>query len=323
MELSYDILLRVGGGLAGVYLALSLFNISGLTRIRTILCLFIGIILVGWLGWRLVRPEDPLGAITLVDSLITPARILAFCGLAFAAGFFAYLASWPRGQLTAPLAAPAGMAVWVFASGDMRTLLLYHSTLAQRQKVCAALGWEGFFWLLPVFASLLGVWAGWLIQNRKKKPLASLTSLTADGKPFWAAVSILASVIIAQLIISILAQDVRQADTQLGQVIGQPGKGQIALAVFVSFLAAGFAVKYFAKIGYLVPTVSAAIVVYLAMRYAAGAAVLENMTRNWSVAYFAKVVCAILPLQMITFGALGAFTGFQSAQKVPEGSKQA
>lgn len=321
MGLSYDILLKVVGGLVGVYLLLSLFNVSGLTRIRTIAALIIGVVMVGWLGWPMVRPADPLGAISLVDGQITAITILSICGLAFAAGFFSYLASWPKGYLTAPLAAPAGMSVWVFASGDMRTLLLYNSTLAQRQQVYSTLGWEGLFWLLPILAGFLGVLCGSTIQNRNKFSELSIKSFTKDGKPFWLAVSIAATVIIAQILINIFAQDVRQADSQLGYVIGQPGKGQIAFAVFVTFLAAGLAVKYFAKTGYIVPTLCVAVVVYLAMRYAASPAILENMTRNWSVAYFARAITSILPLQMVTFGALGAFTGYQSAIKLLESQK--
>jgi hypothetical protein len=42
MGLNYDILLKVVGGLIGIYLLLSLFNVSGLTRIRTIATLLIG-----------------------------------------------------------------------------------------------------------------------------------------------------------------------------------------------------------------------------------------------------------------------------------------
>lgn len=316
MGLSYDILVKVIGGLAGVYLLLSLFNVSGLTRIRAVASLLIGIILVGWIGWPMVRPADPLGAITLVDSSITLVNILAICGLAFAAGLFAYLASWPKGPLTAPLAVPAGMSVWAFASGDMRTLLLYNSTLTERQQVYAALGWEGLFWLLPVIAGLLGVLAGWFIQKRNNIPHFSADQLTRDGKLMWIAVSIAASFIIAQIVISILAQDVRQTDAQLGYVIGQPGKGQVAFAVFVAFLAAGMAAKYFAKTGYIIPTLCIGAVVYWAMHQAASPAVLETMAKNWSVAYFYRAICAILPLQMVTFGALGAFTGYQSAQKL-------
>jgi hypothetical protein len=322
MDLNYDILLKVVGGMVGVYLLLSLFNVSGLTRIRTISSLLIGIILVGWVGWPLVCPADPLGAISLADGQITTAKILALCGLAFAAGLFSYLTSWPKGSMTAPLAAPAGMAVWVFASGDMRTLLLYNSTLAQRQHVYAVLGLEGLFWLLPVLAGMLGVLCGWMIQNRKQLSGISLTSLTADAKPFWIVISAAGTVVIAQILINIFAQDVRQTDSQLGYVIGQPGKGQIVFAVFVSFLAAGLAVKYFAKTGYIVPTLCVAVVVYLAMRYAASPVILENMTRNWSVAYFAKAITSILPLQMVTFGAMGAFTGYQSAIKLLESQNQ-
>jgi hypothetical protein len=323
MELTYDILLKVVGGLVGIYLLLSLFNVSGWTRIRTIATLLIGVVLVGWIGWPLVKPEDPLGAISMVDGRITVTSILILCGLSFAAGLVSYLVSWPNGSMTAPLAAPAGMSVWVFASGDMRTLLLYNSTLAERQQVYSILGWEGLFWLLPVLAGLLGVLCGWKFQNRNKLSPVSIKSLTADNKLFWLAASAVATVIIAKILIEVLAQDVRQSDPKLGSVIGQPGKGQIAFAVFVSFLAAGMAAKYFAKTTYIIPTICIAVVVYLAMHYAAGAAVLETMTRTWSVAYFAKAICSVLPLQMITFGAMGAFAGYQSAVKLMETPKQA
>jgi hypothetical protein len=322
MELTYDILLKVCGGLIGVYLLLSLFDVNWLTRMRTIVSLLIGVVLVGWPGWAVVRPEDPLGAITLIGGSIGAGAMIYLCGLAFAAGLVAYLASWPKGLLTAPLAAPAGMAVWVFASGDMRTLLLYHSTLAQRQQVYATLGWEGLFWLLPVLAGLGGVGVGWMIQNRKK-PSLSMATLTANGKLFWAAVAVAASVIIVQLIINLFAQDVPQSDAQVGRVIGQPGKGQVVFAVFTAFLAAGFVAKYFAKINYLIPTLCTAVAVYWAMHNAATPAVLEAMTTHWSVAYFAKSIYAVLPLQMITFGALGAFTGCQAAQKMLTHQKQA
>ena len=86
---------------------------------------------------------------------------------------------------------------------------------------------------------------------------------------------------------------------------------------------AGMAAKYFAKTTYIIPTLSIAVVVYLAMHHAASSSVLQTMTNSWSVAYFAKAVCAVLPLQMITFGALGAFAGYQSAIKLMESQKQA
>jgi hypothetical protein len=259
----------------------------------------------------------------MIDGRITALTLFSVCGLAFAAGFLSYIVSWPKGSLVAPLAAPAGMAVWAFASGDMRTLLLYNSTLAERQQVYSALGWEGLFWLLPVLAGLLGVLCGWTFQNRNKLSPVSVKSLTADAKPFWLAVSLVASFVIARILISILAQDVSHTDAQLGHVIGQPGKGQIAFAVFVAFLAAAMAVKYFAKTGYIIPTLCIGAVVFWAMRYAVSPAVLETMAKNWSVAYFARAICAILPLQMVTFGALGAFAGCQSAQKILEDKKQA
>lgn len=322
MGLNYDILLHVVGGLAGVYLLLSLFNVHWQTRLRTLGAILAGLVLVGWLGWPLVRPEDPIGAICLVDGIVPPFNGLWLCVLGFAAGFAAYWIGYPKGLTTAPLAVPAGLAAWCFTSGDMRTLLITNSTLVERQKVYAILGWEGLFWLLPVIAGLLGVLAGWAL-HKKQMPELTYKKLSDDGKPLYILISAIASVVVVQVLISILAQDVRQQDPQLGQVVGQPGKGQVAFAVFVAFLAAGYAVKYFAKTSYIIPTLCAAIALFLAMRYAASPAVAEQMTRNWAVAYFPKAICGILPLQMVAFGALGAFTGFQSAKKVMESPNQA
>lgn len=320
MTLSYDILIRAGGGLAAVYLLLSLFNVHWLTRVRAIAALLIGIVLVGWVGWPLVRPEDPLGAICLVDNMINPGQLLTLCGLAFAAGLIAYLASWPKGSMTAPLAAPAGLAVWVFASGDMRTLLLTNATLVERQKVYAILCWEGLFWLILVAAGLLGMLVGWLFQSRGQK-IDSVKKLAVGAKPVDVLIAAVVSVVVVWFLIGILAQDVRQADAKLGYVIGQPGKGQIAFAVFISFFAAGYAVTHFFKISYVIPIACAAVAVFIAMRYAASPATLEQMTQYWPVAYVVRSICGILPIQMVAFGTLGAFTGCQFAKKTQESPK--
>jgi hypothetical protein len=319
MTLSYDILIRVGGGLAGIYLLMSLFNVHWLTRIRAIASLLIGAGLLGWFGWSMVRPEDPLGAICLVDNMINPGELLMLCALAFAAGFIAYLASWPKGSMTAPLAAPAGMAAWVFASGDMRTLFITNSTLAERQMAYGVLCWEGLFWLILVAAGLMGVLAGWFIQTRNQK-LELSKPLIDKNRAGNFAIAAIGSLVVVWLLIGILAQDVRQADAKLSYVIGQPGKGQIAFAVCVAFLAAGYAVTHFLKINYVIPMVCSAIAVFVAMRYAASPERLEQMT-EWPVAYVARSVCGVLPIQMVAFGAIGAFVGFQAAKKAQEAPK--
>lgn len=322
MTLSYDILLRVGGGLAGIYLLTSLFNVHWLTRIRAIASILIGVVIVGWFGWPMVRPDDPLGAICLVDNMITPGELLMLCALAFAAGFIAYLASWPKGSMTAPLAAPAGMAAWIFASGDMRTLFMTNSTLPERQMAYAVLCWEGLFWLIPVAAGMLGVLAGWLLQTRNQKLQLSKPLLDKNQASNYA-IAAVGTIAIVWLLIGILAQDVRQADDKLGFVVGQPGKGQIAFAVCVAFLAAGFATTYYLKTSYIIPLLCSAIAVFVAMRYAASPARLDQMAQYWSAAYVARSICGVLPIQMVAFGTLGAFIGYQSAMKVRESSSQA
>jgi hypothetical protein len=71
MEWLYPIVLRVIAAIALLYFGLGLFNIHWLLRIRILASLSTGALIVGALGWPLVRPDDPLGAVSLFSSQMT------------------------------------------------------------------------------------------------------------------------------------------------------------------------------------------------------------------------------------------------------------
>ncbi len=320
-----EFLLESAGLIAVVYLALGLFNVQWQTRIRAIAAIGIGIVLLGMTGWNRIAPTDLSSAVSFLDGSISLMDMLVVCLLAFFSGLLAYLAAWPNGLAVAPLAAPAGLAYWSMQTADMRTVLLYNPTAVQRNQVFSSLATEGVFWLLPVAAGLAGVLAGGLLFNKNKQAISEILPKDAFSgqKLVKFVIAAVASILIAQIVITILAQDVKQDDLKLGQVVGQTGPRQIAFAVFVAFLAAGYVAYYFAETPFFIPTLCAALVLFLAMKYAVKPDVLNQMVTAWPAAYFPKSICCILPIQMVAFGSLGAFTGFRVAISQKENAQKA
>lgn len=315
MNITLEFLLKSAGLIAVVYLILGLFNVQWQTRVRAIAAIGIGIVLLGMAGWNRIAPANLSSAVSFLDGSISLIDMLIISLLAFASGLLAYLAAWPNGLSVAPLAAPAGLAYWAMQTADMRTVLLYNPTAVQRNQVFSSLATEGIFWLLPIFAGLAGVLAGAFLFNKNKQAIYEILPKDAFSgqKLIKFAIAAVATVLIAQIIITILAQDIKQDDLKLGQVIGQTGPRQIAFAVFIAFLAAGYVAYYFAETPFFIPTLCATLVLFLAMKYAVKPEVLNQMVTNWPAAYFPKSICCILPIQMVAFGSLGAFTGFRIA----------
>ena len=311
MELSYWFILKAIGLFAFVYLVLGLANVHWLLRLRIIAGLLTGVIILGLGGWNMAKSPDPLGAISIANGNITIVKAILCILLSFLAGFGAYLVSCPAGQVVAPLAAPAGLAFWALNSGDMRILLLTNSTLPQRQALFSLLRWECLFWLLLVAAGWLGAAvAGKMLGHPLRHTFATGQDKFNFSKVLRAGLALAVGVIIATFAIGIFAQDVRWGDTALGTVIGQPGTSQTALAVYLAFLTVAFLATAFLQINYIIPTLSAALVSFLALNSYLKPNVLEQMVNNWPVAYFPRAVCAILPLQMAAFAAIGSITGF-------------
>ncbi len=317
MDVLFPAALRIIAAVALIYFGLGLFNIHWLMRIRAIAALAVGALLVGGLGWPLVRPELPIAAITLVNGSVSVSGAVLCVLLAFAAGFLAFFVSWPAGKILAPYAAPTGLAIWAMTSGNMHRLLLDHHPPAQRQALYAALRWEGFFWLLICAAGYLGVLAASRLAGSKIVILGQFDSDKPKGITIMTHVLLAmgVTVLIGWFALGVFVQDIHQPDARLGMVVGQPGNRQIAFGVFTTFCIAAYLVKHTLKIGYLPVAAASVVLTFVGATQLLRGDTLAHLAGNWPIAYFNHAVNAITPLQMVAFAVLGAVTGYWMAVK--------
>lgn len=291
-------------------------ELSLVMRLRIAAVMALGACVLGFGGWPLVRPTEPLGTVTLFEGGISLTGTLVCLLLAFVVGVTAYLVSIPYGRQIAPLAVPTGVSVWAIRTGDMSSLIRVNLISEQRQALYSFLKWEGFFWLMIILAGYLGVFT--VSKFIKSRPGLADVSSRKSSKANQA-LSLLSAalviIIIVQFAIVILAQDVKMSDSRLGTVIGQPEVGQIAFAVIVSFGLAGFVVKKFLDVGYVLTTIFSAFVTLVGFVIWSRVGILGHMAENWPVVFFPRAICAILPIQMISFGAIGAIAGYWLAVK--------
>ena len=320
MELSLEIILRTLALIVLAAAALGFFGISFMDRIRFAISLTVGIVVLGFLGYSLLKNPMPLTGITFYQGGITIVEIAICIALAFAASIIAYFAAYPSGATMAPLAAPAGLAYIVFRSGNMLSLININSSADQRQLLYSALKFEGFYFLLIILAGLLGVVVAMRITG-KKLQLTTPRNLHKFkfNKALAILISVVAAAVISQFVIGILAQNVRYRDLELGgTVIGQVDTGQIAFAVITAFALAAFAIEYLLGVNYLAATFAASLLTFYSLKFYANPAVLEHMAKNWPAAFYNRAICSILPIQMITFGAIGSIAGYFGAVKFRE-----
>jgi len=275
-------------------------------KLRIAVSAALGILVLGYLAWPIIAPQDPAGVVRASNT--TPAGTAVLVALSFAIGFGGYFLCWPWGREIAILAVPFGLAAWSIRSGSMAVLMQAHPSASQRQALYAAMAWEPLFWLALVAAGLAGVMVAQKLRPgavRAEQPESSGSkSLVKAG------IAVVATVMIAQLLIPILAQDVKMSDGRVGTVVGQPPVGQIVFAVLVAFGCAGFAVKSWLGLDYIWPCVAAAMVNGVAMIITLRADVLAYMARTWPAAIYCNSTLAILPVQMVCFGVLGSIAGY-------------
>jgi len=311
MEWLYPIALRVIAGVALIFFGLGLFNVNWLLRIRIIAALSIGALIVGAVGYSLVQPVDPVGAISLFIGEISVMDGLLLIVLGFVAGIAATLACFPLGNVLGPFAAPAGVAVLAMVSGNMRQILLTHSAIEPRTAMYAFLRWELIFWLGICAAGYLGVFL--TSKVLKTKTIITGQKSTVENKAnYWTncAIAAFIAAAIVYFTIGIFAQDIRQLDDQLGSVVGHPGHRQIAFGVFVSVGLAGFVAKQFLQVHYI-PVIIGASVVYIGtFTKIIGSDSLRYLVETWPIDFFTNSIFAILPIQFAPFAVLGAITGY-------------
>ncbi len=110
-----------------------------------------------------------------------------------------------------------------------------------------------------------------------------------------------------------MAQDICIYDSRAGEVTAQPAVGQVAFAVFVSFGFAAFVIKKFLDVDYIMSILAGvaitAISVMIYVKQGSFGYLVEQLPTN----FFSNTVVAVLPVQMIAFGALGSVAGYWMA----------
>lgn len=325
MESLYPIALRVIAAVALIYFGLGLFNVPWLMRIRILVALGTGALIVGAVGFRFVRPADPLGAISLFTGEISVIDAAIVIALGFAAGTVATLLCYPIGNILAPYAAPAGVAVLALCSGSIKELLLTNSELAPRTALYSFFRWEALVWLAVCAAGYAGVLLTTRLLGIKTVIAGDARPQTDDNKSaLWinALIGAVAAAVIVKFTLGIFAQNIPAIDENLGKVMGQPGNGQIAFGILVSVGLAAFLVKRFLQV-HFIPVIVGAIALYIVIfTQFLGSDTLAYMVKTWNPSFFSNAIFAVIPVQIASFSVIGAMTGYwiavRSMQTTPD-----
>ncbi|MHC4457056.1 MAG: hypothetical protein ACYS0I_08180 [Planctomycetota bacterium] len=278
-------------------------------RLRIVAVAAVGVILIGFFAWPIVKPPEILTPVSLLSANMHFASAASLIALAFLAGFITYFLSWPYGRQIAILAAPAGLATFSLRTASMAALLQQNPTVAQRLRLFSTIRWEPIFWLAIVAAGFTSVLAvdkilTMIKQNEPQQKTNTKTNINLESI-IKAIIALFASTLIAYFSIRIFAQDVK-----IGSVVAQPAVGQIAFAVAVSFALAGFVVKKFLDVSYIWPIASTAFVTFFAFSIYTKQNLLQQLSERFPPVFFPHSVLSILPVQMVAFGTLGSIAGF-------------
>ena len=276
----------------------------------------VGIALLGIFAWPFLSPEEPFGVVSVVSGTISARDAMVLAALAFVGGLISYYLCWPMGRQIGILAAPAGLAFLASRSCNMGTLFQANPTIVRREQILSMMRWEGLLWLAVVAAGFLGVFiASQIIHPARPK---TTDKPTGAGKPtkrdavyfLNLVLAVAGSVVVAQFFIGIFARDYRIVDEMGGSAVGQPATGQIIFAVLISFGLAGFLVKKVLNIDYICVIISTGFVTAFSIMFYGRPDVISYFAGRFPPVFFPNTTLAVLPIQMVAFGTIGAIAGY-------------
>lgn len=298
---------------SGLSFGARIVELTWLMRLRIAAVAAIGIVLVGILGWHTTVSLQPFGAIRAGSVGISGLLILLV--LAAVSGALGYFAAWPHGREIGILAAPFGLGYWGIRGGNMANLFQMTEGAEQRMQLLSGLKWEPLFWLAVVAAGFAAVLVVEQLVRPQKQSKDGNDAKASVNKYLQWAIALLGSVLIAQICISLFVQNVEMADNRLNWVVGQPTVGQIVFGLVMAFGVAGFVAKKFLDSDYILPAVSTVFVTAFVIIAYMKAATVDYMTAQWPGAFFTHSAVAILPVQMVAFGCIGAVAGYWTARR--------
>ena len=136
-------------------------------KIRIAIVLLIAVAAFATVGWSVAQPLMPDSALMVIDHH-QPLKLLgSLVALALIATIVAAVVSRPYGSEMAPLAAPAGLCVWVLMSGSSESLLLQNQAGADRVAMFHDMIMDSVIWAAVVMASyLLALMAGRRLEGQ-------------------------------------------------------------------------------------------------------------------------------------------------------------
>ena len=279
-------------------------------RLRIAVVAAVGIGLIGIYAWPLIAPEEPYGIVSVVSGTISSNDGILLIVLGFAAGLISYFLAWPYGKQIGILAAPAGLGFLAARSGNMGTLIQLNPAIIQREELYSAICWEPLLWLGVVFAGFLGTFVASEIIYPVRPEIIDKFIKRDFGYFVNLLVVIIGSVVITQFFIGILARDYTAINPQGGSAVGQSALGQIIFAVFVSFGLAGFLAKNVLNLDYTGVIISSFMVNPVSIMIYARHNVVSYFAGHWPAVFFPNATLTILPIQIVSFGAIGAVAGY-------------
>jgi hypothetical protein len=281
-------------------------ELTGINKLRIAGVTALGMIVIGMLAWPLAAPADPLLPVRASD--ISSSGTIVLLLLAFGVGFAGYFIAWPHGREIGILGVPFGLTIWAGRSGPMRVLTQALDKPDQREALLHSMRFEPAYWLLIVAAGFAGVLAAQQLRPGSN-PAPSVAQIKDRPNPSTylnVGVALLLSVVLIAFLTGVFAQDLC---TSYATVASQPAVGQILFAVLGAFGVAAFVVKKFLNLSCLWPTIAVLLVLPFADAVYGSSQTVAKFAETEPATFFPHPIFAILPLQFVPLGAIGAAAG--------------
>ncbi len=281
-------------------------ELSWVNKLRIGAVAALGIVVIGLLAWPMAGPEDPLAPVR--SASISFSGTLVLLVLALGTGFIGYFVAWPHGREIGILGVPFGLLLWVVRSGPMQTLTQAHTSPAGREAILQSLRFESVYWLLIVAAGFVGVLIAQHIRSAADAPPLTLDSMRRFLRPnvaILALASLPVTTVLAHFFLGVFAQDL-----SLAKAATQPAIGQVLFGGIAAFAVAGFVIKKFLNLSYVWPAIGTILVIPFSIATYGGSDTIQKFAETEPATQFPHVAFAILPLQLVALGTIGAVTGY-------------
>ncbi len=282
-------------------------ELSWINKLRIGAVIALGVVIIGVLAWPLAAPDDPMSPVRSSD--IGFVGTLVLLALSFAVGAISFFVAWPHGREIGILAVPFGLAAWAVRSGPMMSLTQSHATAQARQEVVRSLLFEPVYWLLIVAAGFAGVLVARCISANQafEGGIVKLQNCLKSNAAVIGLLALVVAVLLSSFFIGVFAQGL---PTSAKAPAAQPPQGQIVFAAIAAFAVAGFVVKKFFDLTYAWTVLTTALVIpFAAMAYYRSDTI-QKFAEAMPAVYFPHAIFAVLPVQLVAFGAIGSVIGY-------------